>query len=125
MKLAMPVSSGRVSSAFDFARRLLVVEYGDSREIDRRELVLEEEPPLSRARRLVALGANTLICGAISRSVAERLAAGGIDIIPFVSGPVEKVLAAYLAGNLESTAFLMSGSTLEERAQWRSRSRTP
>jgi len=122
MKLAIPVSSGRISTAFDFSRHVVVVEYQDRHEIRRRELILEEELPLSRVRRLEALGVSVLICGAISRSLAERLAGSGIDIIPFVSGPVEEVLAAYFAGDLDSARFLMPGSTYQERSEWRLRS---
>jgi predicted Fe-Mo cluster-binding NifX family protein len=119
MKLAIPVSSGRVSTAFDFARHLLLLKYEGGREVSRAELVLEEEIPVNRARRLESLGVKVLICGAISRSLAEHLASVGIDVIPFVSGTVEEVLAAYLAGEVESAQFLMPGSTAEERKEWR------
>lgn len=118
MKLAVPVSAGRISTAFDFARHLLVVELEDGREVRRSELALEEDLPMNRARRLQAAGVNAVICGAISRSLAEHLSNGGIDVIPFVSGPVEEVLAAYLAGGLDSAQFLMPGNTYQERAQW-------
>ncbi|MCL4851405.1 MAG: hypothetical protein KJZ78_08455 [Bryobacteraceae bacterium] len=121
MKLVIPVASGRISTAFDFARQLLVVEYEDGHEVRRSTLSLEEDLPLNRARRLEALGASILICGAISRSLAERLTDGGIDIIPFVSGPVDEVLAAYFAGQLDSAQFLLPGSTYEERKEWRLR----
>jgi predicted Fe-Mo cluster-binding NifX family protein len=121
MKLAIPVSSGRVSTAFDFARRLLLLECEDDREISRTELVLEEAIPVNRARRLESLGVRVLICGAISRSLAEHLTSVGIDVIPFVCGRVEEVLAAYLVGELESAQFLMPGSTAEERKEWRMR----
>ena len=121
MKLAIPVSSGRISTAFDFARHVLVVEYQDRHEGRRIELILEDELPLHRVRRLEALGVGVLICGAISRSLAERLASCGIDIIPFVSGPVEEVLVAYVAGELDSPRFLMPGSTYQERSEWRLR----
>jgi hypothetical protein len=33
MKLAIPVSSGRVSTAFDFARHLLLLEYEVGRSV--------------------------------------------------------------------------------------------
>jgi len=121
MKLAIPVSSGRVSTAFDFARHLLLLEYEDGRELSRAEFVLEEEIPVNRARRLESLGVRVLICGAISRLLAEHLTSVGIDVIPFVSGTVEEVLAAYLAGEVESEQFLMPGSTAEERKEWRIR----
>lgn len=119
MKLAIPISDGRVSTACDFARHLLLLEYDDRRQVARTELVLEEAVPVNRARRLESLGVNVLICGAISRSLAEHLVSAGIDIIPFVSGSVEEVLAAYLAGELDSAQFLMPGSTAEERGEWR------
>jgi predicted Fe-Mo cluster-binding NifX family protein len=119
MKLAIPVSGGRISAAFDFARHLLLLEYEDGREVSRAELVLEEEIPLSRARRLESLGVKVLICGAISRALAERLVSSGIDVIPFVSGTVEEVLTAHLAGGLDSAQFLMPGTTAEERREWR------
>ena len=121
MRIAMPVSCGRVSTAFDFARHLLLIEYEDGEEVRRSEIVLEEEVPLNRARRLEAAGVSVLICGAISRSMAGRLASSGIDIIAFVSGSIEEVLAAYFAGELESARFLMPGSTYQERTEWRMR----
>ena len=121
MKLAIPVSGGRVSTAFDFARHLLLLEYEDGREVSRAELVLEEEIPVHRARRLESLGVRVLICGAISRALAERLVSSRIDVIPFVSGAVEEVLTAYLAGQLDSVQFLMPGCTVEERKEWRVR----
>lgn len=121
MKLAIPVSGGRVSTAFDFARHLLLLEYEGGREVSRAELVLEEEIPVNRARRLESLGAGVLICGAISRSLTEHVVSAGIDVIPFVSGTVEEILAAYLTGELDSAQFLMPGSTAEERKEWRIR----
>jgi predicted Fe-Mo cluster-binding NifX family protein len=121
MKLAIPVSGGRVSTACDFAHHLLLLEYEDGREVSRVDLVLEEQIPVNRARRLESLGVSVLICGAISRSLAEHLTSTGIDVIPFVSGTVEEVLAAYLAGEVESAQFLMPGSTAEERKAWRRR----
>jgi len=121
MRIAMAVSGGRVSTAFDFARQLLVIECEDGREVHRSEIILDEEIPLNRARRLEAVGVAVLICGAISRPMAGRLASSGIDIIAFVSGSIEDVLAAYFTGDLESTRFLMPGSTYQERTEWRMR----
>lgn len=119
MKLAIPISDGQVSTAFDFARQLLLFEYENHREIKRTELVLDEAVPVNRARRLESLGVGVLICGAISSSLAEHLSNAGIDLIPFVSGNVEEVLAEYFASELESGRFLMPGSTAEERNAWR------
>ena len=115
MKVAMPVSSGRISTVFDFARRLLVVEYEDGREIGRRETGLDEQIPLSRAHRIENLGIDRLICGAISRHLAKHFEDAGIEVFPLVSGSVKEVLAAHLSGELEQTRFLMPGCTPEQR----------
>jgi len=121
MKIAVPVSCGRISATLDFAQHLLLVECEDGHEVGREESALEEEMPARRARRIESLGVTVLICGAISRSLSEHLESAGITIIPFVGGPVEQVLAAYLTGQLDGARFLMPGSTSEDRAGWRAR----
>jgi len=119
MKLAIPMSSGQVSNAFDFARHLLVVEYEEGREVARVEVPLVEDLPLARAHRLGTLGVRLLICGAISRPLATHLARAGIDVMPFVSGSVPEVLEGYRRGDLESARFLMPGSSADDRREWR------
>lgn len=123
MKLAIPVSCGRVSSVFDFTHCLLLVECESNREVTRTEFTFEDNLPLNRARRLEALGVQLLICGSISRLVAEQLKDVGIDIIPFVSGSVDEVLRAHLRGDLGPTRFLMPGSTPKDRQEWTIRRR--
>ena len=121
MKLAIPVSGDRVSNALDFARRLLLIDCEDGREISRSELSVPDELPLHRAHRLAALGVGELICGAVSRFLAESLVNLGISIVPFVSGSVADVLQAYLTDDLGPTRFLMPGSTQADREQWTTR----
>ena len=58
---------------------------------------------------IVKLGVEVLICGAISRPLAEMITDSGIRLIPFLSGDVEEVIQAFLAGNLPNSAFLMPG----------------
>jgi len=125
MKVAIPVSSGRVSNAFDFARRLLVVDYEADHEVARVEVALQEDPPIGRAHRLGALGVRLLICGAISRPLAAYLVRAGIDVMPFVSGPIPEVLDGFRRGDLDSARFLMPGSTADDRNAWRRRLRGP
>ncbi len=118
MKLAIPVFSGRVSSVFDFTHCLLVLECERGREVTRTGFAFQEDLPLNRATRLEALGVQLLICGSISRLIAEHLKNVGIDIIPLVSGSVDEVLCAYLRGDLGPSRFLMPGSTPKDREEW-------
>jgi len=113
MKIALPVWEGRVSPVFDTARRLLLVDCDDAVEVARSEEPLTERLAPRRAARLMDLGANVLICGAISRPLASMLASYGIQVVPFVSGDAEEVLSTYLSGGLRdpniAPRFLMPG----------------
>jgi len=109
MKIAMPVWNGFVSSVFDFAHQLLVVDVQGREETSRLEVSLEQEAPPQRVAKLVDLGVDVLLCGAISRPLASMLAASNVEVIPFVSGTVDEVLNAYLNGRLAEPQFLQPG----------------
>ncbi|NOQ45946.1 MAG: hypothetical protein GQ559_04625 [Desulfobulbaceae bacterium] len=109
MKVAIPIWSGRVSTVFDFAHRLLLVEFDGSDEMGRSELPLHGSFAIMRAKRLSHLGVEVLICGAISRPLARMVASQGIEIIPFISGTVSEVLNAYLNGQLADPRFCLPG----------------
>ena len=109
MKLAIPIWNERVSPVFDTAARLLVVDLDDGGERARDEIALTAEFPPHRVRRLVELGVDTLICGAVSNPLGTLVVSAGITLIPFVSGQVDEVLGAFMAGRLDDTGYLMPG----------------
>ena len=108
-----------ISTVFDFAVKLLVIEIQGNREVSRSETALPSEHLISRARRLSQLGISVLICGAISQRLAVLVASVGIQIIPLVSGSVDKVLSAYLSGQLINGRFLLPGYLPGARRRWR------
>ncbi|MBI4573715.1 MAG: NifB/NifX family molybdenum-iron cluster-binding protein [candidate division NC10 bacterium] len=109
MRVAIPFWNDRVSPVFDAARRLVVVDVENGVEQTRHHETLQEEFPTRRARQLAQLGVNVLICGAISRPLVALLAGSGITLIPWTAGPVDEVLAAYLAGGLPDARWMMPG----------------
>ena len=109
MKIAIPVWQGRISPVFDSSRRILLLDVEAGRVLARSEAQIGGELPQERARRLSELGAEVLVCGAISRPLAELVAQAGICLIPFIAGEVEEVLRAYLEERLQSAEFLMPG----------------
>ena len=109
MRIAIPIWNGDVSSAFEFAHRLLLVDIQNGSETSRSEISLSPEPIPPRASRLKGLGVDVLICGAISRSLASLVAASGIKVLPYVVGPVDEILKAYLTGRLIQSQFAMPG----------------
>jgi predicted Fe-Mo cluster-binding NifX family protein len=109
MKVALPVWQGRVSSVFDFAHKLLVVEFEKGREKARQEIILVEQSGPNRAATLKELGVGVLICGAISRPLAEMINGSGIQVLPFVSGSTEQIINAYKTGRLSQPQYILPG----------------
>jgi predicted Fe-Mo cluster-binding NifX family protein len=109
MRTAIPIAEGRISPLFDVARRLLLVDIENEREVRRTEEVMEERELAARARRVAELGADVLVCGAISRPLEAMLLSTGVEVIPQTCGPVEDVLKALVSGQLTEQAFVIPG----------------
>jgi len=107
MKIAIPVWNNCVSSALDFAHKLLLVEIQNGSETNRSEISLNKEPIPKKANTLKSLGIDVLICGAISRLLASQITESGIEVLPYVLGSVDEILKAYLTGQLGQPRFAM------------------
>ena len=117
--LAIPIWNDQVSTTFDFAGKLLVVEADGEKEVSRREVPLGDEPAAGKARKIREMGVQIVLCGAVSQPLAQAVCQAGIQIIPYVSGPVDDVLAAYLCGQLGSPRFMQPGCCSGARRRWR------
>lgn len=109
MRVAIPISDGRISPVFDAARRLVLVDVDNGRELGRTEKVVEEPEMARRARRVADLGVDVLICGAISRPLEAMLLSAGVEVVPQTCGQAEEVFRAFLSGQLTEQAFLVPG----------------
>jgi predicted Fe-Mo cluster-binding NifX family protein len=105
----MPIWERRVAPLFDTAAQLLLVDVDGATESRRTTVPLPEHLPAQRVRRLSELGAGVLICGGISRPLAVLVMAAGVQVVPWVAGPVDQVLQAYERGKLPNPAFVMPG----------------
>lgn len=107
MRIAIPTRVGCVSSTFDFARMLMVVDMENGRETGRSQVRLPSESVIRRAGRLKDLQVDVLICGAVSRVLAQSVAGFGIQILPYVTGGTDEVLEAYKSGQLAKPRFML------------------
>jgi predicted Fe-Mo cluster-binding NifX family protein len=109
MKVAVPIWQGHVSSVFDFAHKLLLIELENGIEKERKEIELSEQNGLKRAYKLKQLGVRTLICGAISKPLENMLNSLRIQVLSCVTGSTEEILKAYKAGHLGYPKYAMPG----------------
>ena len=109
MKIAIPIYNDSISNVFDFAHRLLLVDIENGKETNRSEIALESQSLPQRTGQLKDLGIDVLICGAISRILAEMVKASGIEVLPYVTGSIDEILEAYFTGQLANPEFIMPG----------------
>ena len=106
MRMAIPIWEDKISPVLDTALRLLIVEVDGRSESSRSVISLEEQDLMRRCLRIKGLGVDIIICSAISQPFLKMLKAGGIEIIPEISGTPEDVLQAYMKGNLFSPKYM-------------------
>ena len=109
MKIAIPIYNNSVSNVLDFATRLLLVEIENGKEVNRSEVALASQFLPQRVGQIKKLEVDVLVCGAISRVLANMITASGVQLLPYVTGRVDDVLQAYLNGQLVQPEFTMPG----------------
>lgn len=109
MTVVMPIWQNRISPVLDFAVRFLVVEFNGSQETGRREVLIGESHWVALARGICELGAQTLVCGAISQPLEMKLEKSGVQIISHVCGEVNGVLKAWIGGALDRPEYALPG----------------
>ena len=115
MKIGIPVWTDRVSPVFDVASTLLLVDVENGQEISRQTLTLGPADAVSRARQVMDMGVNVLICGAISQPLEMILSRANITIIPFMCGGAEDILASVVANQVPDARFQMPGCCGQRR----------
>lgn len=109
MKAAFATWNNRIAPQFDAARQVHIVDaYAGAIAVERME-TFRSQVPIEKVSRLVDLGVDTLVCGAISRPIQALLAAQGIRVVPFVSGDLSAVIRAWLDGGHAYASFAMPG----------------
>ena len=108
-RIGVTAHAGRIAPLFDAARRLEVYEVRAEGAERAGSMELGGLTPAQRAARLAEQAVTTVLCGAISAYAHSALATAGVRALPWVCGPVEGVLDAYLHGGLGAAAWQMPG----------------
>ncbi len=109
VNIAVTVWGQRVSPVFDAARTLLVAEIDNGVLGGTSLLAFDPAHPGELVRMLRARQVQVIICGAVSAEPAALLEAAGFDLIPFVTGPVPRVLEVFARGQVFDRELCMPG----------------
>ncbi|MBN1946907.1 MAG: hypothetical protein JW797_14635 [Bradymonadales bacterium] len=109
MKAALTFWDGRISPVFDVSREAMVLTIEKGAVAGRRRENIEASSAARKIERIMELGVQTLICGAISEPLHRELTERGVVVLAFVAGEIDEVIDAFLAGLLPAPAFSMPG----------------
>ncbi|MGI6031687.1 MAG: NifB/NifX family molybdenum-iron cluster-binding protein [Eubacteriales bacterium] len=102
MKIAVPVENGQVFGHFGKTACFAVYQVEDGAVKEKSLLDTQGSGHSALAGLLMTQNVNVLLCGGVGQGAKDALAGFGIRVVPGVSGPVDQVVEAYLAGTLQS-----------------------
>lgn len=108
-RVAIPIWEGRISPVLDAAERLWICDLDGGGAGSQRVVEFRAQEIGQRTEELRSLGIGTLLCGALSRPLHNLLLSAGIAVIPWLTGAVDEVLAAYSNGRLDLDRFRLPG----------------
>jgi len=108
-KISMPVYNGRIAPLFDVAGEFQFFSVSCESVDSVDSLDCKKISGAERIYMLKNIGADVVICSAISRYYSENLERSGIDLISGIIGDVKEVILAYLNENLLTERFVMPG----------------
>ena len=109
MKAALTVWDGRVSPVFDVSREAVILTIANGAVGGRSTENIEAPTAALKIERLLVLGVETLICGAISEPLHRELTLRGVTVFGFVAGEIDEVVQALIADTLPAPALSMPG----------------
>lgn len=108
-RVAIPVFESRVSPVLDSCHRMMIVDIKDGREIQRREISLENMSRDQRLDLLTRWGIQKVICAGISEVMCRFLTGINIALASGVAGDIEQIINAYICNRLNDSCFVMPG----------------
>lgn len=99
-----------IAPCFEHCSTMAVFWLKPDGEVDQIDYPLHSREPFDRVRLLRDRKVDCVICGAIQGVYEDVLRTSGFEVISWVSGLVEDLLALYLRGRLESGTELPTAS---------------
>ena len=109
MKVAIPRMGETVAPCFEYCATMAIFDVTDSGAVEQVDFPLRSREPFDRVRLLKDQKVDTVICGGMQAFYEDLLKAGGFEVISWVSGSVDELLALFIRGKLESGTELPGG----------------
>ena len=102
MKIAIPRMGETVAPCFEYCVTMAIFDVAVSGAVDQVDFPIQSREPFDRVRLLRDQKVDTVICGGMQSFYEDLLKANGFEVISWVEGSVDDLLALYIRGELES-----------------------
>jgi len=102
VKVAIPRMGETVAPCFEYCATMAIFSIAESGVVEQIDFPLRSREPFDRVRLLRDQKVDTVICGGMQAFYEDLLRAAGFEVISWVSGLVEDLLALHLRGQLVS-----------------------
>lgn len=102
MTIAIPRMGESVAPCFEHCCTMALFTVVGRRIVDQVDFPLRSRDPFDRVRLMRDRRVDTLICGGMQDRYEDVLRASGLEVISWVSGPVEALLELYVRDSLVS-----------------------
>ncbi len=102
--IAIPIFDNRISNRLDCCENILLVSIENGEVTNREAFHWAQANPLEKINSLVHLGVEVIICDGLTEFYSNKLKDSPIEVVPWIHGQVEEVLARYLRGELSAEA---------------------
>ncbi len=117
MNIAITIWGNRISPVFESANTLMIVQVENFKIISRRFEDFSPKTMPQVASSLNNFQIDLLICGAITDTQFKLIERGGIRLVSFIAGNVDKVLVSFLKNPSRISDFLMPGGNIDIRLE--------
>ena len=102
MKIAIPRMGETVAPCFEYCATMAIFNVAESGTVEQVDFPLQSREPFDRVRLLRDQKVDTVIVGGVQAFYEDLLRASGFEVISWVSGFVDELLALFIRGELES-----------------------
>lgn len=100
MRIAIPRFGESVAPCFEYSATMAIFTVEDGQVIDQTDVPLQSRVPFDRVRLMKADHVDMVICGGVQALYEDLLKDNDIQVVSWVSGEVEDLLARFIGGRL-------------------------
>ena len=100
MKVAIPRMGETVAPCFEYCATMAIFTVAESGAVEQVDFPLKSREPFDRIRLLRDQKVDALISGGMQAFYEDLLKASGLEVVSWVSGLIDDLLALYLRGEL-------------------------